>query len=108
MKRTPKNYDGVESPAKTIGELLPALIGGLRRKEEDPTAEILQSWARIVGPSAAKFAEAVGFSDGVLSVVVRSSALYSLLCQHEKPKLLRRLQEEFPKTQVRNIVFRIG
>ncbi|MCE5318105.1 MAG: DUF721 domain-containing protein [Parachlamydia sp.] len=108
MKRTPKNYDGTSPPAKTIGELLPGILSQIQKRSDKPMQDLIKEWPMMIGPKMAKMTEAVSFIDGVLTVVVKSSTLYSLLCQHEKPILLRKLQELFPKTQVRNIVFRIG
>lgn len=107
MKRTPKNYDGILTPAKSIKELLPELLGKIQKNGE-PVETLLSAWPSVIGPNLAKMTEAVSFIDGVLTVKVKSSTLYSLLSLHEKSKLLRKLQESFPKTQVRNIVFRIG
>lgn len=106
MKRTPRNYDGISLPSKTIKELLGEAFGEIQKKT--PDQNILSAWPAIIGPNLAKMTEAVSFVDGVLTVLVKSSTLYSLLCLHEKPHLLRKLQENFPKTQVRNIFFRIG
>ena len=108
MKRTPRDYDGILSASKTIGEMLPDLLKRIEKKNIEPANDILKAWTQLIGPNGAKLTEAVSFVDGVLTVHVKSSTLYSLLCQHEKPHLLRRLQEQFPKTQVRNIFFRIG
>ena len=108
MKRTPRNYDGIATPAKTIQELLPDVLSQFQKKNHEPGLDLLNAWPVVAGPNVAKLTKAVSFVDGVLTVHVKSSTLYSLLCQHEKPHLLRKLQENFPKTQVRNIFFRIG
>ncbi len=108
MKRTPKNYDGIATPARTIKELLPEMLGQIQKNHIEPGENILSAWPSIIGPNLAKMTEAISFVDGVLTVKVKSSTLYSLLSLHEKPHLLRKLQESFPKTQVRNIFFRIG
>jgi hypothetical protein len=108
MKRTPKNYDGIALPAKTIRELLPEVLGKIQKKQMEPDVDLLSAWPAMIGPNLANMTEAVSFVDGVLTVKVKSSTLYSLLSLHEKPRLLIKLQECFPKTQVRNIIFRIG
>jgi hypothetical protein len=107
MKRTPKNYDGILTPAKTIKELLPEALELLQKNNSEAVHHIMEAWPSIIGPNLAKMTEAVSFMDGILTVRVKSSTLYSLLSTHEKPQLLRKLQESFPKTQVRNIIFRI-
>jgi len=107
MKRTPRNFDGIEKPAKTLQELLPEVLSKIQKYNE-PDEDLLRRWPSIIGPNLAKMTDAISFIDGVLTVRVKSSTLYSLLSLHEKPRLLRKLQESFPKTQVRNIIFRIG
>ena len=52
--------------------------------------------------------EAVSFIEGNLTVKVGNSSLYSLLCQYERPCLLKKLRERFPKTSIKNLTFRIG
>ena len=108
MKRVPRNYDGISMPGKTLGELLPEALIEIQKKNGEPIKDLLRAWPEIVGPNVAKLTVAVSFVDGVLTVIVKSSTLYSLLCQHERPHIMRKLQESFPKTQVRNIFFRIG
>lgn len=53
----------------------------------------------------APMTEPISFFDGVLTVKVKSATLYSLLCHHEKPRLLKQLQRKFP---VRQLVLRAG
>ena len=105
MRRTPKNYDGIESPAKLIGELLPEIVGRIQLKG---SADLIEAWPKIIGAKMAPLTRAVSFENGVLAVLVQSSTLYSLLCTHEKPRLLGLIRQQFPKTQVRDIAFRIG
>ena len=58
-----------------------------------------------MGEKMAPMTKPVSFADGVLTVKVKSSTLYSLLVAHEKPRLLGRLKEKF---SIRNLVFRVG
>ncbi len=108
MHRTPKNYDGIASPAKTIREILPEVLSRIQKAGGMGISNVIEAWPAVIGPKMASMTRAVSFEKGVLIVLVRSSTLYSLLCQHEKPRLLCRLQEQFPKNQVRDIFFRIG
>lgn len=103
--RTPRNYHGVLSPLKRISDLLPEAMGEISRKMADPREEIAVFWSELLGEKMAPLTEIVSFEEGVLTVRVKSSTLYSLLCQHEKPRLLQRLKERF---SIRNIVFRVG
>ncbi len=104
-KRTPRNYQGTENPVKKMGDLLPELLTEIGRKSKDPREEIFRFWMELMGEKMAPLTEPISFFDGVLTVKVKSSTLYSLLCQHEKPRLLKQLQEKFP---VRNLVLRVG
>lgn len=103
--RTPRNYRGTENPAKNVAELLPEVMSDLGKKIKDPREEIFQFWRELIGEKMAPLTEPVSFFDGVLTVKVKSSTLYSLLVAHERPRLLSRLQEKF---SIRNLVFRVG
>lgn len=70
--------------------------------------EILQAWDEVLGPNFANLTQAVSVQDGILTVKVKSSTLYSLLGCYEKPRLLARLQEMFPEAKLAGIVFRRG
>ena len=86
-------------------ELLPEIVSDLGKKTRDPRAEIFQFWHHLMGEKMGPFTEPVSFYDGVLTVKVKSSTLYSLLAVHEKAQLLSKLQEKF---SIRNLVFRVG
>ena len=88
-----------------MGDLLPGLLAEMGRKAGDPREEIYRFWSELLGPQMAPLTEPVSYVDQTLTVKVKSSTLYSLLCQHEKPRLLKRLQEKF---SIRNLVFRVG
>ncbi len=103
--RTPRNYEGIENPGKKIQDLLPGILNEIGKKAGDPREEIFREWFVLIGEKMAPLTEPISLSDGVLTVKVKSSTLYSLLCQHEKPRLLKRMQEKF---SIRNLVFRIG
>lgn len=107
MKRTPKNYDGVEFPEKKLSLLLPEILDKIQTAKGVDLEEISTSWVDLLGSKMVKFTKPVSFVDGVLKVLVSSSALYSLLVQHEKPRLLAALKERYPKISIRDIVFRM-
>lgn len=103
--RTPRNYQGTQNPGKKLQDLLPGFLAEVQKKAGDPREEVFRTWGELIGEKMAPLTEPLSFVDGVLTVKVKSSTLYSLLCLHEKPRLLKRLQEKFP---VRNLVFRVG
>ena len=106
--RTPKNFDGIEPTGKSIDHLLNKILSDIGKQAGQMGSEVIQAWGHVLGPKFANLTEAVGMQDGVLTVKVKSSTLYSLLCQHEKPRLLKKLRELFPRIEIRDIVFRIG
>lgn len=103
--RTPRNYSGIQNPSKNLGDLLPEFMDQMSRKQEDPKEEIFKFWFELIGEKMAPLTQPVSFTEGVLTVKVKSSTLYNLLCQHERPRLLKRLQEKF---SIRNLQFRVG
>ncbi len=103
--RTPRNYSGVQNPVKKMADLLPEILTDLGKKARDPREEVFRFWRELIGEKMAPLAEPTSFVDGVLTVKVKSSTLYSLLVTHERPRLLGRLQEKF---SIRNLIFRVG
>lgn len=103
--RTRRNYFGTENPVKRMTDLLPEVLSDLEKKAKDPRDEIFQYWHFLMGEKMSPFTEPLSFFDGVLTVKVKSSTLYSLLAVHEKKRLLQKLQEKF---SIRNLVFRVG
>ena len=104
-KRTPRNYDGTYVPAKKLAELTTQFMAEFRFKKGDSREEISKELFAILGDKMGPMTEVTSFFDGILTVKVKSSTLYSLLCQHEKPRLLRLLQKKF---SVREIILRVG
>ena len=103
-ERIARNYNGTQLPGRQIRDLLPELLGEIGRKSGDIRQEVFLFWKELLGEKLAPLAEPISLIEGVLTVKVKSGALYSVLCQQEKPRLLKKLQERFP---IRTIVFRI-
>jgi hypothetical protein len=108
LRRTPKNYDGSGTTSRQLKELLPSVLSQIGGIYEERGDLVLASWPEIIGPQLASMTEAVSFDSGILVVKVKNSTLYSLLSQHEKPRILKNLRDKFPTTSVKNIVFRLG
>ena len=108
IERTPKNYDGTQGTTKQLCHMLPQVLEKMGRNFKDRPDLILAYWPELIGERLAGMTEAVSFIDGVLTVKVKNSSLYSLLSAHEKPRLIKALQAKFPSTSIRNIIFRIG
>ena len=108
LRRTPKGYDDVEPTGKDLSTLLPEWLAKASSRFQDRPDLILLAWPEVIGEKLAPMAQAVSFIDGVLTVKVRNSSLYSLLVQHEKIKLQNQLQKRIPSVKIRNIIFRLG
>jgi len=105
MRRTPRNYDGTAKTSKSLSDLLPHILQEIRVLAVQPTDEIFLFWRELIGDKMGPLTEPVSYIDGVLVVKVKSQALYALLCQHERPRLLRQLEQKF---SVRGLTFKIG
>ncbi|OGN65345.1 MAG: hypothetical protein A3E80_02030 [Chlamydiae bacterium RIFCSPHIGHO2_12_FULL_49_9] len=103
--RTPRNFDGIQNPGKKISDLLGEIMGEIGRKAGGGQEEIFREWFHLLGEKMGPLTEPLYVKEGVLTVKVKSPTLYSLLCQHEKPRLLRRLKQKF---QIRDLIFRVG
>lgn len=108
FRRTPKNYDGTALTTHSIGEVLSTVMSRIGGAYKDCPELVLAAWPDILGAKLAPMTQPMSFVDGILTVKVKNSTLYSLLSQHEKPRLLAALRQKFPKLQIRNIVLRVG
>ncbi|NDD57918.1 MAG: DUF721 domain-containing protein [Chlamydiae bacterium] len=108
FSRTPKYYDGTAKTTKELSQILPDALRKLGANFEQRPDLILAIWPELIGEKLAPMTQAVSFVEGILTVKVRNSSLYSLLSQHEKPKLVKALRSRFPSVIIRNINFRLG
>lgn len=108
MKRTPRNYNGIEFSPKKIGKLLPKILEKIQKTNGAEREQVFAAWFQIIGKQMASYTKPVSFQNGILKVSVFSSTLYSLLKQHEKPRLLKALEDKHPKISIRDIEFRIS
>ncbi len=106
--RIPRNYDGTTPTGQELKKLLPDVLGKIGIHHAERPDLLLAAWSEVIGPRLAKYTEAVSFREGVLTVKVKNSTLYSLLAEHEKQRLLKSLQEKFPSVTIKNLIFRIG
>ena len=106
--RTPLHYDGTRLTTHRLAEVLPHVLAKLGEVHGQRTDLLLALWPEVIGPKLAAMTQATAFIDGVLHVRVRNSTLYSLLSQHDKPRLLRILRQRFPQIEIKSIYFRMG
>jgi len=107
-ERTPKHYDGSLSTSKRIGPLLAQLLQQLSCQGGAEEGRVLAAWPEVVGERVSPMTRALSYRSGVLRVSVSNSTLYSLLVEHEKPRLLALLKEKLPKINLQNIRFQMG
>lgn len=107
-RRNPKYFNGTRLTTHQIADILPAVLSQIQKQQEDRPDIILATWPSIIGEKIAPMTRAVSFVDGVLTIMVRNATLHSLLSQHEKPKILKRLRATFPHVTFAKINFRIG
>ncbi|HEY5235411.1 MAG TPA: DUF721 domain-containing protein [Rhabdochlamydiaceae bacterium] len=93
---------------KHLKDLLPSVLREIDGKRNKRPDLILEGWAQIADEKWRQMTQAISFEKGVLVVKVKNAALYSVLVQHEKEKLLIKLQKKFPEADIKNIIFRIG
>ena len=100
--------DRTKPTAKKLKDLLPQMLAEISKKHHERPDLVLAVWPEIIGEKLAPMTQALSLNEGILTVKVKNSTLHSLLVQHEKSKLLKRLRERFPSSSIRNIIFRIG
>jgi hypothetical protein len=104
-RRTRRGYDGINTVAKHINKILPSTIFEIEETYNKQPNKVIEYWPEVIGEKLAAMTEAEKLVRGVLIVKVKSSTLYSLLCQYEKLKLLHILQKKFSKETVSDIRF---
>ncbi len=108
MQRTPRNFDGTEQTCRSLETLLPSILLQIDERYKKTVDEIFEGWKTIIGEKMAPLTELVSLEKGVVTIKVKNSTLYSLLCQHEKARLLNELQKKYSKEKIRDLKFRIG
>ena len=100
--------DGSELTNKHLQDLLGKALGSIGAMHRDRPDLVVAAWPEVIGEKLSSITKATSFDHGVLYVKVSNSTLYSLLAQHERGRLLKRLREKFPSVEIKNIHFRIG
>jgi hypothetical protein len=93
---------------KHLKDLLPSVLREIDGKRNERPDLILEGWPQIIDEKWRPMTQAISFEKGQLVVKVKNAALYSVLVQQEKEKLLKKLQSKFPEVEIKNIIFRIG
>ncbi len=93
---------------KYLRDLLPKMLHGIETLHRDRPDLIVAAWPDVVGERLAVMTQAIGFEQGILSVKVSNSTLYSILARQEREALLKKLRQKFPSVLIKNIRFRMG
>ena len=93
---------------KNAKELLPKILLKLEKKYRNNSINIIESWPEIVGSRLAPMTKVIGFDDGILTVKVKNSTLFSLLNNYEKDKILLKLQTQFSDKIIKKLCFKLG
>jgi hypothetical protein len=93
---------------KHLKDLLPSALKDIEGRKKERPDRLLAGWIEVIEEKWRPMTQAVSFEKGVLMVKVKNAALYSVLVQQEREKILRKLQHRFPEAALKNIVFRIG
>ena len=96
-----------DTPAVGIESLIPQILKVWKLDERLREDDVAAAWTEIVGEFIAKHTAPDGLKRGILMVRVLQPAIHHTLMM-EKPRLLRRLQEKFGKTEVKDVKFRHG
>lgn len=97
-----------QTPAKTIGELLPKLMTDLKLEARRDDAEIGKVWNAMIDPAITAHAQPANLHKGTLYVNVDNSAWLSEIIRYRRKEILERLQNSFGRTVIEKISFRIG
>jgi len=93
---------------KHLKDLLQSALSEIDSKRKERPDLILEGWPQIADEKWKTMTQAISFEKGQLVVKVKNAALYSVLVQQEREKLLKKLQKKFPEVEIKNIIFRIG
>jgi hypothetical protein len=93
---------------KQLQDLLPKALKQIGVLQQGRPDLIVAAWPQLIGDKLASMTRASSFHEGILHVKVANSTLYSLLAQHERGRLLKKLRERFPSVEIKNICFRMG
>lgn len=93
---------------KHLKDLLPNALHEIESRRAERPDQILEGWGQVIDEKWRPMTQAISFEKGSLVVKVKNAALYSVLVQQEKEKLLSKLQNKFPEVEIKKIIFRIG
>lgn len=109
MKKPPEPRDSLPPMGEipSIADLLPKLIAlrGIGRIRGD--RDLLEAWRTVAPDEVASGSRPTTIRNGVLTVVVTSSALLGEVVSFHKAGLLSRLKTQFPHLRIRDLKFKL-
>lgn len=103
-----RGSDSTSVTTRHIRHVLPRLLESIGKLYQDRPDLILAAWPEVIGQHLAVMTQAMSFKEGILTVKVKNSTLYSLLSQNDKPRILKNLRDKFPQTVIKTIIFKMG
>jgi hypothetical protein len=97
-----------EKRSKSVGDVLPSVLSGLRMDRRRAEAEIVRVWNNLMDPSVTAHAQPTGINKGTLFVTVDSSPWLDEIVRYRRREILERLQHSFGKEVIARISFRVG
>jgi predicted nucleic acid-binding Zn ribbon protein len=94
--------------ARSMGSLLPRVLGNIRIDRRQSEAEIVKVWNAVLNPIVTQHAQPVGLAKGTLFVNVDSNAWLCELMRYHRKEILERLRHSFGKDTIARISFRVG
>ena len=109
MQKPPEPDDSLPPMREipTLANILPQLIAlrGIGRIRGD--RQLLEAWRAVSPEEIAEGSRPSTIRNGVLTVLVQSSALLSELVSFHKSALLTRLKSDFPHLRIRDLKFKL-
>ena len=93
---------------KHLKDLAFSALQEIETKKQKRPDLVVAGWSEVIEKKWRSMTEAISFEKGALVVKVKTAALYSLLVQQEKSRLLSQLQKKFPDAGLKKIVFQVG
>lgn len=99
---------GLLPTTRHIRQILPHILEDIGRIYQNRPDLVMAAWPEIIGHELSTMTRPISFFDGILTVKVNNSTLYSLLNQNDKPRIIKNLRDKFPGTMIKTIIFRQG
>src|SRR5688572_4171470 len=94
-----------QSRSKSIADLMPNVLTGLRMDRRRSEAEIVRVWNHLIDPRISAHAQPTGIHKGTLFVTVDSSPWLDEIVRYRRKEILERLQHSFGKELIAKISF---